>query len=262
MGPLEADRVLAMLLTSGVTDKGRVRPTNEDYFAIDPDLRLCVVADGMGGHNAGEVASTLAVGAILEYLRAPCRTGWPFGFEPSLSEAGNRLRTAIYLANSRVLEMADECPDYAGMGTTSVAMLVGDGRITVGHAGDSRLYRFGGGRLTRLTVDDSWLAGTLADNPDADPESFRNHPMRNVLTNVVGATSCTDVHVAEVPLEEGDLLLLTTDGVHGVFDDEHLERLVREGGEPEALAAELVSTALDRGSRDNCTAVVARYLPD
>jgi protein phosphatase len=251
-----------MLLTSGVTDKGRVRATNEDCFAIDLDLGLCVVADGMGGHNAGEVASTLAVDTILEYLRAACRAGWPFGFEPSLSEAGNRLRTAIYLANRRVLEVADECPDFAGMGTTVVAMLLGDGRITIAHAGDSRLYRFGCGRLTRLTVDDSWLTRVLADNPDADPESFRNDPMRNVLTNVVGATSCTDVHVAEVPLEEGDLLLLTTDGVHGVFDDEHLERLVREGGEPEALAAALVNTALDRGSRDNCTAIVARYVPD
>src|SRR5690242_11396037 len=104
-----------MLLSGGVTDKGRVRPTNEDHFAIDPDLRFCIVADGMGGHQAGEVASTLAVDSILDYLRAPHRSGWPFGFVPSMSESADLLRNAIYLANVRLLEKADNCSELAGM---------------------------------------------------------------------------------------------------------------------------------------------------
>jgi protein phosphatase len=248
-----------MFLVSGVTDRGRVRSTNEDCFAIDQDACLCIVADGMGGHKAGEVASALAVGTILDYFRSPFRAGWPFGFEPSFSEASNLMRTAIHLANARILEEADECRDYAGMGTTVVAMVIANGRLSIGYAGDSRLYRLRQGRLTCLTEDDSWLAEVLADNPGTDAETYRHHPMRNVLTNVVGATSCTDVHILEEAIEDGDLLVLTTDGVHGVIDDELLERLLVEGGEPTELADTLVRRALDRGSRDNCTVVVARY---
>jgi protein phosphatase len=248
-----------MLLAAGSTDKGRVRAVNEDRFAIDSALRLCIVADGMGGHKAGEVASTLAIDAILDYLRAPRLLCWPFGFEPDVSETGNRLRTAIHLANVRLLELSDTCSEYAGMGTTIVATLIDDAQVVIGHVGDSRVYRYRAGRLTRLTQDDSWLAQTLAQNPDADPEMFRNHPMRNVITNVVGATTCTDVHVIEHPLEDGDLFLLVTDGVHGVIDDRQLEQMLREGCEPAALSAEFVQAAIERGSRDNCTALVAKY---
>jgi PPM family protein phosphatase len=248
-----------MFLASGTTDKGRVRKVNEDRFAIDSALRLCIVADGMGGHNAGEVASTLAIDAIVDYLRAPSMVCWPFGYEPGVSEAGNRLRTAIHLANVRLLELSDTCSEYSGMGTTIVATLVQGTRVSICHVGDSRVYRYRDGQLDRMTQDDSWLAQTLAQNPDADPEEFRNHPMRNVITNVVGATSCTDVHVIEESIVDGDVFLLMTDGVHGVIDDGCLAQAVAEGLDPAVLSAELVRAAIARGSRDNCTALVAKY---
>jgi len=138
----------------GVSEKG-ARPSNQDRFAIDEALRLYVIADGMGGHNAGEIAARLAIDVVLDVVRGRERIGWPFGFDPSFSEAGNLIRTAIYLANIRVLEEAGHSIAYSGMGTTIVAALVVDGRLSVGHAGDSRLYRLCGGRLRQLTGDDS-----------------------------------------------------------------------------------------------------------
>jgi serine/threonine protein phosphatase PrpC len=278
----------------GLTDKGRVRPTNEDCFAIHEELGLCVVADGMGGHNAGEVAARLAVDAVVDFVRARAevrprsdqgqtlvgagsdlgqtwvRPGsdlrqvvdlWPFGFDPSLSEDGNLLRTAVHLAHIQIREAAISSHDCAGMGTTIVAARVAGGRLSVAHVGDSRLYVMAGGGLRQVTQDDSWMAAMLADDPHANPLLLEHHPMRNALTNVVGARARTEVHVAEEALVGGELLLLSTDGVHGVLDGRRIERLMVEDENPRAIAHGLVRAALTRGSRDNCTAVVARYLP-
>ncbi len=263
-----------------MTDKGRVRATNEDYFVIDESLGLAVAADGMGGHNAGEVAARLAVDAIADFVgdvlvrrggRGPSvAETWPFGLDPTLSEGGNLLRTAIHLANVQILEMASTSDAYAGMGTTVVAALVVGNRISIGHVGDSRAYRFapaaaGGGdlvvRLRQLTHDDSWVATVLAQNPETDPATLRHHPMRNALTNVVGARPRVDVHVVEETLSGGERFLLTTDGVHGVLDQEQLEGIVRGSTDAGAMPAALVRAALARGSRDNCTAIIVEYVP-
>ena len=208
-----ADRSGGVLQAWGVSETG-ARPTNQDRFAIDEDLRLCVIADGMGGHNAGEIAACTAVDAVLDApLRHGRRASWPFGFDPSFSEAGNLIRTAIYLASAYVLEEAGRSIAYAGMGTTLVAALVVDGRLSVGHAGDSRYAEAGRRSASRqLTGDDSWMATVMAKDPQADASLLRYHPMRHVLTNVVGSRRPTDVHVVEEPLAKGDRLLLTTDG--------------------------------------------------
>ena len=251
-----------MLLAYGLSDKGRIRQNNEDCFAIDEALGLCVVADGMGGHNAGEVAARLAVDAVVSYVAEREVNGldeWPFGHDDALSTEGNILRTAIHLANVEVLEASIGDDDYAGMGTTIVAARASRGRLSVAHVGDSRLYVFANERLRQVTHDDSWIASMLASDPDADPLVLKHHPLRNALTNVVGARSRTTVHVADVPLKGGELLLLSTDGVHGVLDDARLEELLRDGENPQAIANAVVLSALARGSRDNVTAVVARY---
>jgi PPM family protein phosphatase len=252
-----SDTSCVVLRAFGVTDKGRIRPTNEDCFAVREDLGLCVIADGMGGHNAGEVASRLAVDAVVE----TCGTipeSWPFGYDESLSADGNLLRTAIHRANLSILETALTSDRYTGMGTTLVAARVAGGRLAVAHAGDSRLYLLAEGRFRQLTHDDSWVATVLAHDPGADPNVLMHHPMRNALTNVVGAGTRTDVHVVEEPIAAGNLLLLTTDGVHGVIDDGQLERLMVDGDDLQAIAANVIAAALARGSRDNCTAIVAR----
>jgi PPM family protein phosphatase len=148
------------------------------------------------------------------------------------------------------------------MGTTIVAARAAGGRLSVAHVGDSRLYLLTGSALRQVTQDDSWMASMLADDPSADPLLLEHHPLRNALTNVVGASSRTEVHVVEQRLTGGELLLLSTDGVHGMLDDGRIERLMRDDEEPRAIAHAVIGAALKRGSRDNCTAVVARYVAD
>lgn len=259
--PADNTAQVCVLQTFGVTDKGQVRSRNEDSFTSPEDLQFCAVADGMGGHNAGDIAAQITVDTLVEFMRA-CQGApdfWPFGVDPSLSEAGNRMRTAIQLANQRVLEVAAESREYMGMGTTVVAALLDGDHLTVGHVGDSRLYLLRDGRLRSMTRDDSWAA-VLAQDPTIDPSVVRNHPLRNALTNVVGLRPKTEVHVAEEALADNDLLLLTTDGVHATLDDEQMERLLLQSCDVRELAGTLVAAALARGSRDNCTALVARYL--
>jgi len=247
-----------LLKAWGITEKGGVRPTNEDCFVIDDSLRLLLVADGMGGHRAGEVAAHLAADAILDLLRHP-PSDWTHGYDPALSPAANLLKTSVHFANEIVLKTADQSDRYTGMGTTIVAALVIGDRLAVAHVGDSRLYLLSHGRLRLLTRDDTWRVAMMAADPKADPEAFEHHPMRHALTNVVGAWPTMNVHVVERMLNEGDLLLLTTDGVHSVIEDRRLEELLLSGEPPQAAASTLVNQAIVRGSRDNCTAVVARY---
>jgi PPM family protein phosphatase len=258
-----------VLRAFGVTDKGRVRPVNEDCFAVDSDLGLCVIADGMGGHNAGEVAARMVVDGVVEHVRrsasATSPVGLrldasllPFGVNPAVSAHTNVLRNAILLANIQILESAVRTPDYAGMGSTVVAAWIVNGRLGVASAGDSRLYLFTAGTLRRMTTDDSWIATLLATEPEADPAQYQHHPMRNALTNVVGGRVPTDVHVTEQPITGGEWLLLTTDGVHGVLNDQSLQQMMRNG-DPPSIAAAIVAAALDGGSRDNCTVIVAAY---
>jgi PPM family protein phosphatase len=239
----------------GVTDRGRSRPSNEDCFAIREPLGLVVVADGMGGHNAGEVAARMAVDVLCDYF-STSHVEWPFGFDAQISTAANRMRTAILLANMQILESAVTTDDHAGMGTTVVAAQLSERRLVCGHVGDSRMYVLSGGSLRALTADDSWMASMLARDPGANPALLQQHPMRHALTNVVGTRPRTDVHVVETELNAGDRILMTTDGVHEVVDDARLERLISQEEAPQTIANAIVKTALARGSRDNLTAVV------
>ena len=247
-----------------MTDKGRVRPINEDCWAFDEARGVCVVADGMGGHKAGEVAARIAVDTVVGFLASDATNShdWPFGYDPSLSYTGNRLRTAIHLAHVEVLRAAVTSEQYAGMGTTIVAAIVDGNRLAVGHVGDSRLYLLAGDHIRQLTHDDSWMASMLAEDPTADVSRLHRHPMRNALTNAVGTSRRTDVHVVEETLSGGELLLLSTDGVHGELDDDRIEQLMLDSGDLHETATKLVAAALSRGSHDNCTALVARYVPD
>ena len=254
-----------MIHAYGVTDAGRVRKSNEDTFLAEPALRLFAVADGMGGHNAGEVASSLAVEALASFIRRSASDtdfSWPYGLDRTLSFDSNRLRTAILLANRRVFRAAESTDDYNGMGTTLVGALLDGSRLAVGHAGDSRLYHFSGKRLEQVTRDDSWAATILAQDPSLKPEDVARHPMRNVLTNVIGARDGVEVHLAERNLQNGDFLLLCTDGLHGALDDKAVTEILSAATDVESAARTLVTTALDRGSRDNVTALVIQFEAD
>jgi len=250
-----------MLTAHGVTHPGRVRKTNEDALSWDPDLGLFIVADGMGGHNAGEVASTLAVEAIRSFLGRSRDTDdvtWPYGINPGLSFLGNRLMTAIKLANRRVFKIGESKDEYTGLGTTVVAAVIEEGQIALSGVGDSRIYSYSGGRMEQLTEDDSWVATVLAREPGMDEAALAAHPMRHVLTNVLGARDQIDMDVSERAVVPGETLLFCSDGLHGAIDDQEIARVLGSGGTVAALAEELVRLALERSGSDNITALVVR----
>ena len=246
---------------SAVTDRGPVRKTNEDAYFCDETLGLFVVADGMGGHAAGEVASNLSVESIASFIRRSHddnEYSWPYGIDPQLSLNANRLRTAIHIANRRVYRVAEAHDDYTGMGTTVVAVLACDGHAVIAHIGDSRLYVFSDGTLTQVTQDDSWAATVLGHPSFADAASVAHHPMRNVLTNVLGAREQTDVHIQERRLSRGDCVMLCSDGLHSVLDAAAIAAILQEHQSGPDAAAALVQAAIAKGTRDNVTALVGR----
>jgi PPM family protein phosphatase len=240
----------------GLSETGPVRRMNEDCFISAEDLRLFVVADGMGGHAAGEVAARVAVESIENFIRRSHETtdfSWPYGIDPTLSYEANRLKTAVCLANRRINRLAEKHDDYLGMGTTVVCALFSDGQLIVAHVGDSRLYLCAENALLQLTQDDSWAA-TVLGSKDANSGS----PTRHVLTNVLGARPDTQVHLLERELFGEETLLLCSDGLHGSVSHETLRDVMASNQELPALARSLISTALEQGSRDNITALVVR----
>ena len=250
-----------MVVAHGVTNQGRVRKSNEDAFVVDEALGCYLVADGMGGHNAGDVASKIAVQTIRSFL---IRSGdsnectWPFGVLPEVSLNANRLVTAIKLANRRVFKTADRHDDYTGMGTTVVGALVQDNSLAYSSVGDSRLYSLVHGSLRQLTTDDSWGATLLAREPDVDEAALATHPMRDVLTNVLGATESTEVTVEERLLQGDETLLICSDGLYRALDGDTLQTLM-SGADLRMATERLVDTALERDGSDNITAVLVRY---
>jgi protein phosphatase len=245
------------LSAHGVSHPGR-RPSNEDALLVDVSLGLFVVADGMGGHNAGEVAARLAVDTISEFIRQThaAEGTWPYGLDPSLSLDANRVQNAVRLANGRVLEAADSRTDYAGMGTTVVMSLVSAERVVFAGVGDSRLYMWHRGTIQQLTEDDSWVAMVLAREPGLSETALAQHPMRHVLTNVLGAKTDMAPKVVERSLSSGDVLLLCSDGLHGVLSADAIASTLGSRRTAEAMADDLVESAIARGAHDNVTAVV------
>ena len=254
-----------MVRACGVSDAGPVRKTNEDTFVSAPDVHLFAIADGMGGHSAGEVASRLAIDAITDFIRRSSLDSdltWPYGFDQTISVDANRLRTAIQLANRSILRAAERTQDYSGMGTTIVGALVNGGRAAIGHVGDSRLYLLRKGQLQQVTEDDSWAATILSRDPSLGPADIARHPMRNVLTSVLGAREHVDIHLSEIGLQGGEVMLLCSDGLHGVLDRDTLHDILSATTDVKATAYALVEAAMDSGSRDNVTALVVRYDAD
>jgi PPM family protein phosphatase len=233
------------LAAFGVTHQGR-RSTNEDALLVDLDRGLLVVADGMGGHNAGEVASALAVNVIREVFES---SGTP--------PTETLLVRAVQIANERILAAAAEQPAHSGMGTTVVAVLILDTRAFYTSVGDSRVYLWRSGHLTQLTRDDSWLAETL-EGAGEYAQDIGAHPMRHVLTKVVGLRPELDATASECPLGAGDSLLLCSDGVHGAVPHELLASMMSSQRGVEDVAQNVVRSAIARGATDNVTAVVAR----
>src|SRR5262245_6300049 len=206
-----------MLTVVTRTHPGAVRPSNEDTVLWDAGLGLIAVADGMGGHNAGEVASATAVDTLRVFLSKSAVNQdctWPFGVNPSLSLEANRMITAVKLANRRVFRDSEERVEYTGMGTTLVSALLQEQHITFVNVGDSRLYLSNGQGLKQLSHDDSWIA-LISKESGLDAAALEKHPMRHVLTRVIGARPELEVTVDECDLEDGQILVFCSDGLYG-----------------------------------------------
>lgn len=253
-----------MALTAfGLTDVGRKRKHNEDAYLLDAERGLFVVADGMGGHAAGEVASHLTVESIQEFISGTeddHDNTWPFGYNNRYSVDGNRLSTAVERANEKVMRAVVNRPELKGMGTTVVAALFDEKRVTLVHVGDSRAYLLRDSELRRLTDDHSWVqeqvnAGILSE------EEARSHPLKNVVTRALGGGAHVAVDLIEIPIGEGDRYLLCSDGLTGMVSDEEILDALTSPRTPEQIVRGLVDLANERGGVDNITAILVVVKP-
>lgn len=248
------------IVAAGVTDVGQQREHNEDSFCILPEFDLYIVADGMGGHRAGDVASKMATHTIASFFQATSKEDatWPFHFDPHLTVEENRLITGIRVANKRIYETSSRHREVHGMGTTIVGALVSRerGRMYVAHVGDSRCYRVRNGEITQLTRDHSLLNDYLLVMPDLTPEQREELP-KNVITRALGMQDSVVVDLVPETPKPGDLYLLCSDGLSGMITDEEILQIcMAAAGDPEKAAKEMVARANKNGGEDNITCVV------
>jgi len=245
----------------GLTDPGCVRGENQDRILIEPALGLYALFDGMGGHQNGGLAAELASAALRYFLDAsgdPLDVSWPFGYNFALSADANRLVTAIRLANRQIWQRSSQELECADMGTTVAAVLVNGAQAAIGNVGDSRVYRLRGGELVQITEDDT-MVGSMADRGLLTAEEARQHPMRNVLTQAAGSQESIDVHVHEEALVAGDVLLLSSDGLHGVLDREVMAATLLSDEGLDRCVERLIDLTRTAGAPDNVSAIALKY---
>ncbi len=244
----------------GATDVGRRRESNEDQYLVDPEIGVYAVADGMGGHAAGEIASELAIETLSAVLR---RDGWPDttgeGTEQERkTRTARSIREAIGAANRKICESVENHAEWKGMGTTLVALAISGNSAIIGHVGDSRAYLVRAGKLSRLTSDHSWVneqvkLGLLS------ADDAQRHPWRNIVTRALGNRAEVDVDLMEQPMQENDLFLLCSDGLNTMLRDGEIRTILEKRAEdPEQACRELIAAANARGGEDNITVVVLR----
>ncbi len=246
----------------GATDVGMKRRLNEDVFLVDEDLGLYLVADGMGGHAAGEVASRLAADEIIRTFADRANIDdetWPEHWNMARSAAANLLVDAIMAGHERVTRAVSRDSNLKGMGTTVVAAVHPSSSRTliICHVGDSRAYRLRDGEFAGLTDDHSWVheqvaAGFLTE------EAARSHPLKNVVTQALGGSTEPRVDILETEVEEGDLYLLCSDGLNSMLTDNEIAARLGDEGSLEQIATQLIAAANDRGGNDNVSVVLLR----
>lgn len=251
---------MSQVSSVAVTHTGLRREGNEDAFRERPDLGLYVVADGMGGHEAGEVASRLTVQVIESFIddtkNADINQTWPFPYDTTKSLAANRLVAAFRLANKRVASAISDNADLKGMATTAVAILLQPaGMAQVAHVGDSRVYQRRDGKLRQLTADHSWVgeqvrAGVLSD------DDAQRHPWRNVVTRAISGGEDPEVDILELSLQPGDRMLVCSDGLSSVVQPSLLSDLMIKTTDLKACAEALIEAANDAGGPDNITVIL------
>ncbi len=249
--------------TAGETSVGMKRNHNEDNYAILNDEDLFIVADGMGGHASGEVASQMAIDTMRDFFRATSKdpeATWPYKMDKSRGYQENRLITGIKLANLRIFESAQRNAGQRGMGTTMVSLLAVDDGVLVGHVGDSRVYRLREGKLTQLTEDHS-LLNDYIKMKRLSPEEIANFPHKNVIVRALGMKESVKVDCFLDKPEVGDVYVLCTDGLSGpVTDEEIREIMTANQHDLNNVSKGLIERANKNGGPDNITVILARVL--
>ncbi len=256
---MEAGPVLKLSFF-GTSDVGRRRKNNEDYFGIFEEHQLFVVADGMGGHAAGEVASSTAVKAVAEFVALTAEESditWPWGVDPNLSMVANRLKTAIRFGNQKVLDLSLTQADYEGMATTIVGLIFEGTTAHIAHVGDSRLYLVNDSGIRQITTDHSWVLEQVALGV-LTMEQARSHPLRNVVTRAIGAVPDLNVELTTHEMAVGDALLLCSDGLSGMVVDADILGIVKANPEPQKATELLVAEANAHGGEDNVTVLIVK----
>jgi protein phosphatase len=251
-----------MIQAHGISDIGCVRESNEDRILLNETLGLYFVADGMGGHSHGEHAAELALTTVEHYVQSSANRAdvtWPFGYNFEISLDENRLATAIQLANGQVWRCSQQAPEFAGMGTTLAGLIINGNGMSVANVGDSRVYLLRGGDLRQLTVDDTWI-NAVETQGRMTTAQIQKHPMRNFLTQAAGAKEDLNVHTSELELNESDLVLICSDGVHGVLEDAEITAiLAASAGDVDAGCKRLVGAARSAGGPDNISSILIGY---
>jgi protein phosphatase len=248
---------------SGDTNVGMKRDHNEDAFFLPVNERIAIVADGMGGHASGEVASRMAVDAIVGYFHETeneQQITWPFKVDRGHGQDINRMTTAIKLANQRIFEEAERKPECQGMGTTVVAALFLDDALIIGHAGDSRMYRVREGAIDQITEDHSLLNDYVRMKRLSESE-IAAFPHKNVIVRALGMKPSVEVDVIVDQPRLGDLYMLCTDGLSGMVPDPELADIATSESDLDKLCERLITTANAHGGLDNITVVCARLEP-
>jgi PPM family protein phosphatase len=246
---------------AGSTHVGMKRSHNEDNYLVLPEERLFCVADGMGGHSSGEIASKIAVDEMADFFKLTSGdqdVTWPFKMDKARNYDENRLATGIKLANARIYERSSTEARYKGMGTTLVGVHFAPSAAYAGHVGDSRVYLFRGGQLRQLTEDHSLLNDYLKAKK-LTPEEIASFPHKNVIVRALGMKDTVQVDVARVEPREGDVFLLCSDGLSGMVSDAEMQATLQRVTDLQQACERLIEQANAAGGTDNITCVLARY---
>jgi len=251
------------LESAGKTHVGMKRNHNEDNYLLLPEENLFCVADGMGGHSSGEIASKIAVTEVSEFFKYTAKDRditWPFKMDKNRNYDENRLATAIKVANARIFEASQAEAKYRGMGTTIVSCYFVNGETLVGHVGDSRFHRFVAAeqQLVQLTEDHSLLNDYIKAKK-LTPEEIENFPHKNVIVRALGMKDSVVVDVTRLTPEENDVFLLCSDGLSGMVPDPKMEEILAKQPDIDKAAQNLIDAANAAGGNDNVSCILIRW---
>jgi len=252
---------VGMVYSAALTHVGRKRHVNQDFMVVNETSALYVLADGMGGHSSGEVAAKVAANAVNDFVtmaNEPQEMTWPFGYSTTIPYEHNVLKTAVSLANLKVTHLSELEEQYAGMGSTLLAVWVRGETAFYCYVGDSRIYLLRNSQLRQLSEDET-LVRELLRKGVITPDEARSHQMRHVVTRAIGMRGRLDVEVREEKLRNGDLILLCSDGVTDRLSDADLCQKLSEKSELDKLCRSLIDSANAAGGDDNITTILLRF---